>query len=437
MILGKGREEVPLVGCRVLLDVRPLQDPEHAPVTAEYLRRLLGAYAATPLAGETIVPFLQGGLDDPTDSIPGLSIAKRRWLPATRIFRSGSLTLDPFFMRGAVIGTRRGVREGGGVGIVAHAVGGAVPIGPALAVVASLLDLAPWELPDQYQRSPAARFGQRLRGQLLRDAQAVLVASPSVARAAARLLHLRADRIHVVPLAGADALAPLPPAGTFEGEDARERLRAERERYGVGERYFVYAGRFDARQDLATMLEALARMGAAGRPARLAKVHAWPPRILVVNVSPDDRASLAREAAAAGVGDCFAYAPGVSRENAALLTSGARAAIHPVLADATALTALDALATGTPVVAGAVGALGDMVGTAGLLVEPRDPDRLAIALRAAWAEDHVHGAIAEAAAAAGAPGRRTWADVARETRAVYVVVAGRRENLAAAAKQQG
>jgi glycosyltransferase involved in cell wall biosynthesis len=69
----------------------------------------------------------------------------------------------------------------------------------------------------------------------------------------------------------------------------------------------------------------------------------------------------------------------------------------------------------------------EAVGSAGLLVPPRDPDRLAAALRAAWAEERVHRAIAEAAAARAAPGRRTWADVARGTREAYAAAARRLE----------
>ncbi len=426
MRLGEGRAAPPPpAGVRILLDARPLQDPERAPVTAEYLRRLLGAYAAAPLAGEFIVALLQLGGDDPTESIPGLVLHGRRWIPATRLFRSGALTLDPFFLRGAAIGAGRGARAAGAAGMIAHAVGGALPIGPGLPVVATLLDLASWELPEQYRRTPAARFGQRLRAQLLRDAEAVLVASPAVARAAAQLLHLRPSRIRTVPLAAADELGPLPLAGTPEGDEARAALREERDRLGLGERYFVFPGRHDARQDLGTLLEALARLAAAGRPRGLAPAVEWPPRILVMNASPDDRAALAREAAAVGVGECLSYAPGVASDRATLLLAGAHASVHPVLADATALRALDALAVGTPVVASAVGALRDTVGTAGLLVEPRDPDRLAIALRAAWAEERVHAAIAAAAAEHARGGRRTWADVAAETRAVYAVAVDR------------
>jgi glycosyltransferase involved in cell wall biosynthesis len=90
-----------------------------------------------------------------------------------------------------------------------------------------------------------------------------------------------------------------------------------------------------------------------------------------------------------------------------------------VLSDAAGLAAIEAIACGTPVVASAVGALPEAVGAAGLLVEPREPDRLAIALRTIWLDDRVHGRIAEAARTRARSERRTSGDVARETRAVY------------------
>ena len=308
-------------------------------------------------------------------------------------------------------------------GAVAHAVAGALPIGPGLPVVATLLDLAPWELPEQYQRSPAARFGQRLRAQLLREADAVIVGSAAVARAATRLLRIRPGRLHVVPLAGGDAFAPFSMAGTEVGDAQRAALDAERDRYGVPARYLVYTGRHDARHDLGTLLDALARLAAAGRPPRLAKAVPWPPRILLVDTTPDDRAAAARAAAASGVGDLLHYAPALPVEHVARLVAGARAVVHPVVSEAAALPVLDALAAGTPVVASAVGALPEVVGPAGLLVEPRDADRLAHALRAAWADDRVHRGIAGAAAARAGSDRRRWADVARETRTIYAAVA--------------
>jgi D-inositol-3-phosphate glycosyltransferase len=199
--------------------------------------------------------------------------------------------------------------------------------------------------------------------------------------------------------------------------------RAERERLGLPERYLVYSGRYDARQDLATLLRALDVLGRAGRPAELAEAVPWPPRVLLVGATPDDRAALARAAARVDVGECLAYAPRLADERLAALVRGARAAILPSVSDAMGLSAIEALACGTPVVASAVGALPEVVGAAGILVEPRDVERLASALATAWADDRVHERLKVAAVDRAESGDRTWADVARETRAIYAAVA--------------
>jgi glycosyltransferase involved in cell wall biosynthesis len=93
-----------------------------------------------------------------------------------------------------------------------------------------------------------------------------------------------------------------------------------------------------------------------------------------------------------------------------------------MVAESTGLAALDALAAGVPVVASAVGALPDIVGTAGILVEPRDRERLAAALTAAWGDDPVRIGIAQAAMERATGPGRTWADVAADVRGIYAEV---------------
>jgi glycosyltransferase involved in cell wall biosynthesis len=407
-------------GLRVVMDARPIQEPERAPLTAAYLDGLLGAYDADPLPGESFAFLLRSDLDDPTGAYGHLDVVGRRLLPPTHLLRSGALTIDPFLLRGASLGAAWHAERGGAAGAVYHTAGaGPLPIASGLPIVATLLDLAPWELPEVFARSVASRFGQRLRAQLLREAAAVIVASPSVATAARRVLRIRPDRLRVV------ALAPRPAFTLAVGRDGPKPdtdATPERERLGLPERYFVYSGRYDARQDLGTLLRALVAMAEAGRPTELADDVAWPPRILLLGASPEDRAALARAAARQGIGGSLSYAPQLPPAAVAGLVRGARAALLPVVSDAAGLAASEALACGTPVVASAVGALSDLVGSAGILVEPRDPERLAVALRAAWADDRVHDRIAANARERATWQRRTWADVARETRAIYAEV---------------
>ena len=192
----------------------------------------------------------------PTEALPGP--AGRRPAAGCRrpgCLRSGALTADPLLLRGASVGAGWRAERGGAAGSVYHAAGGGLPILSGIPVVAALLDLAPWSMPEAYQRGTAARFGQRLRARILRDAAAVLVPGRAAATEARRLLRVRRDRIRVVP---ARAAARVPARGA-----GRRAWRSGRGS-GLGARYAVYTGRYDARQDLPTPARGA---GAGSRPS--------------------------------------------------------------------------------------------------------------------------------------------------------------------------
>jgi glycosyltransferase involved in cell wall biosynthesis len=415
--LGARRPAPVIPGVRVVLDARPLQAPDRAPLAAAYLEGLLGAYDAEPLAGESFVFFLRSDLPDPTRRFTHLAVVGRRLLPPTRVLRAAAMTIDPFLLRGASLGVAWRADRSGAAGAVYHVVGGGpLPIAPDLPLVATLLDLAPWEMPDVFQDSVAGRFGHRLRAQLIREAAAVVVGTEAVGLAARRLLHLKRERLRVVRVAPRPAFAVRP---TRRQEHATSELR---ERLGLGPRYLVLTGRFDARLDHGTLLEALTLLGDRPRPADLPADVAWPPQVLLTGASPDDRASIARAAARRSIGDSLAYAPALGPEDTAGLVREARAAVLPVFADAVGLPVIEALAVGTPVVATAVGALPELVGGAGLLVPPRDPERLATALTTVWTDGPVRDGLAEAARHGPRGRRRSWPQVAAEMRAIYAAV---------------
>jgi glycosyltransferase involved in cell wall biosynthesis len=420
--LGSAPPPAPPPGVRVVLDARPVQDPERSPVAAAYLEALLGAFDADPLDGESFALLLRSDLDDPTEAFGRLSVIGRRLLPPTGLLRSAAQTIDPFVLRGASFGAAWRAERGGARGAVYHAVGaGSLPIAPDLPVVVTLLDLAPWELPGTFGGGAVARFGRRLRTQQLRDAAAVIVGTASVAALARRRLRLRPERVHVVPIAprrgildARDDRLPREPDGVAGVDDAA--------RLGLGERYLVYPARFDARQDVDTVLRALATLAVGPRPGGLATTVPWPPRVLLVGASPDDRSAIARAAAQRGVGASLVYAPVLPLERLGRLVRGARATLVPALSDAVGLAAIESIALGVPVVASAVGALPDVVGAAGLLVPPRDVDRLAVALRTIWADDPIHDRVRATAVERSRWEGPTWTDVADATRRVYAQV---------------
>ena len=403
--LALGRADDPAAerpdrGVRVVLDARPLQDPDHAPVTAAYLAGLLGALDAEPLPGETFVFLLAAELPDPTDRYRHLEVVGRRLLPPVRLLGAARPAVDPFVVRGAVTGAGWRPERTGSSGSVHHTTGAALPVASEIPVVATLLDLAPWELPALRRRRGPAGFGRRLRARLVREAAAVIVGTEAIGRRARRLLHLEPDRVHVIPLAPTVARA---------GGSGAARL-------GLAGSYVAIATRFDARHDTVSVIAALAELEGldAGRGAG--------PFAVVVGATPDDRAAIARLAEAHGVSDALAYAPTLPPERHAALLAGARAVVVPALADAAGLAAIDALALGIPVVASSVGALPELVGPAGILVPPGNPVRLATALGTVLGDAAAVEPMRAAAAERGAA-LPTWSEVAWATRGVWSRVA--------------
>jgi glycosyltransferase involved in cell wall biosynthesis len=398
--------EPPTRGVRVVVDARPLQEPERSPLTAAYLDGLLRAFAAAPLDGESFVMVTRQLRDDPTDDLAaaGLPVAGRRRIPpTTRALRSAGLTLDSFLLRGAELGVAPSEHPA-----VFHTAGGAVPLASRLPVVATLLDLAPWELPETYAATAAARFGHRLRARVLHDAARVIVCSRAVAEEARRRLHIPLERIAVIPLAVDDE---------FRAAGANDQgAGAVRTLLDLPAEYFAFTGRYDARKDVRTMFQALAQIRDGGKPV---------PTVIfaVETANAADADLIERSAERFGLaGDVRAVIVDGPDDRAAFV-AGARAFVYPALTDATALPVLEALAVGVPVICSRTGALPEAVTSAGIVVAPRDPGRLAAALETMWSG----GALAEqlrVRAQKRARGKtRTWADVARETRAVYAAAA--------------
>jgi D-inositol-3-phosphate glycosyltransferase len=285
--------------------------------------------------------------------------------------------------------------------------------------VVTLLDLAPWQLPSRFGTTSVARFSHRLHAGLVRDAARVMVASPEVANAARSLLHVRRDRLVVVPLAPRDAFH----AAGDDRSRATDAARPDLARLGLPDRYLVYPGRFDVRHDVTTLLRALADLAATPRPAALNPVVPWPPPVLITGASPEDRAAIAQAATAHGVGRLLVYAPQLEAVRLAPLVAAARAVLLPMVTEGTGLAAMEAVAAGTPVVASAVGPLSPIVGGAGILVESGDAEGLSRALTAVWSNDPLHRRLRAEARARAARPRRTWADVAADTRRLYADVA--------------
>ncbi|HET6816912.1 MAG TPA: glycosyltransferase family 4 protein [Mycobacteriales bacterium] len=146
---------------------------------------------------------------------------------------------------------------------------------------------------------------------------------------------------------------------------------------------------------------------------------------LVVVGRPKADGPVARAVDELGLSDAVRFVTGLSDPALAELFGSAEAAVVPSLYEGFSIPAVEAMACGTPLVASRGGALPEVVGDCGVLVEPGNPSDLADALGALLDDEPRRRAL-------GAAGRRrvedrfTWRATAAATAEVYADVVARR-----------
>ncbi|MDQ4019326.1 MAG: glycosyltransferase family 4 protein [Actinomycetota bacterium] len=174
----------------------------------------------------------------------------------------------------------------------------------------------------------------------------------------------------------------------------------EGDRYD-GQRYVLFVGALHARKDPLAAVEAL---GLVGKDLRL----------LIAGPDKGDAADVRRTARRLGIEDRVELLGHVPKAELAALYRGAACLVFPSRYEGFGLPALEAMASGTPVVATTAGALPETVGDAAILVEPGSAAALASGIERALAErDRLIPAGHERAR------QYSWADTARRTLAVY------------------
>ena len=169
-----------------------------------------------------------------------------------------------------------------------------------------------------------------------------------------------------------------------------------------GKPYALVVGSLEPRKDPLTAVEGFALLGSD--------------ELRLVFAGPDRGDGVAARAAAErrGLAGRVEFKGHVSGEELAALYRGAACLVFPSRDEGFGLPLLEAMASGTPVVATRAGALPEIAGEAAILVEPGNPVELAGGIERALADR-------ERLVAAGLDRARqfSWADTAERTLAVY------------------
>jgi glycosyltransferase involved in cell wall biosynthesis len=223
-------------------------------------------------------------------------------------------------------------------------------------------DLTVLHCPQHHPEGHRRHWGHYI-DQVRRHADAVLTFSEHTRADVAATLGIPRERIRAVPLAADSRFRPVAD---------REALGEYSRRWGLEPgNYILSVGTLEPRKNHGLILEAYARLRSRGllpRGCRLvfAGSRGWLYEPILARI---ERLGLRDDVVLLGHADPLEC-----------LYSGAIMMVYPSLMEGFGLPPLEAMACGTPVITSGVTSLPEVVGEAGIMVDPHDPDGLAEAM---------------------------------------------------------
>jgi len=272
-------------------------------------------------------------------------------------------------------------------------------------VVATIHDLSFEHLPATFKRRSWMQLRLTVR-RTAREAAHLIVPSEHTRRDICETYGIAPARVTVVPLAVASHFAPV---------TDKEEIEHVRRVYGIEGDYILAVGSIQPRKNLTRLIEAYADL-------RRQRPHDKLPQLVLVG----KRAWLYEETlsavAACGIAAHTVFTGYVPESDLPALYTGALCFVYPSYFEGFGLPPLEAMSCGTPVITGDRTSLPEVVGDAGLLVDPFDTCALAQALACLLDDEALRAAMRERGLRRAA--QFNWRDNARQTLKVYEQVTG-------------
>lgn len=278
-----------------------------------------------------------------------------------------------------------------------HALGFVSPLAWRGRTVVTVYDLSFLRFPEVYNRANRLYLGT-FTPPSLRRADRVITISEDARRDVIELCGVAPERVTPILLAADDRFRPAPPAA----------VKAFRARNGLPERFVLYQGTLQPRKNVDTLVRAYALLRSQGNDDHrlvLAGPRGWQYEPIF---------ELIRQL---GLEGSVTFPGFVPDDELPLWYSSATVFAFPSRYEGFGLPLLEAMACGTPVVSSNASSLPEVVGDAGLLVDPTDVEGLCSALRRLLEDDALRSSLSAAGQARAQA--FSWRRMASETVRVY------------------
>lgn len=284
------------------------------------------------------------------------------------------------------------------------------PVMAGCPVVVTVHDVIPYVMPE-YRVSRAMQVNIAVAKQSIRFAKAIITPSQHAANDVIRVLGVPRDKVWITYEAADASYAPL--------RNDQKADRAVLDRHSITGKYIFNVGGLDVRKNVPALVRAFAEICMDGDPDLqlvIAGAEHSSNSVIYPPLTP-----LIKEF---GLERRVILTGRVSEDDKIALMQRAEIYVTPSLYEGFGLTVLEAMACGVPVIAANRTSLPEVVGDAGMLVEPRVPE-LTSAIRILLASSDLRSKLS-------AHGRErsssfSWSTTARETVAVYRRALGKSE----------
>ena len=227
-------------------------------------------------------------------------------------------------------------------------------------VVVSIHDLSFEHLPETFKRRSRTQLRLTVR-RSARKATQILALSEHARADIISTYGIAPDIVTAIPIAAADRFGPV--------ADERD-LQRVRHTYGIAGDYILSVGSIQPRKNLGRLVAAYARL-------RRTNGNLILPKLVIVGKRAWLYEETLRAIRESGVSDSVILTGYVPEADLPALYSGALCFVYPSYFEGFGLPPLEAMKCGAPVLAGNRTSLSEVVGDAGLLVDPLDTDAIA------------------------------------------------------------
>ncbi|MBN1311091.1 MAG: glycosyltransferase family 4 protein [Anaerolineae bacterium] len=271
------------------------------------------------------------------------------------------------------------------------------PLGGGYRKVITIHDLAFLLYPDILTADSRRYYNQQIQA-AARSADHIIAVSEATRRDVLEMLNVPTEKVTVIPEAAGARYEPAP---------AVEILRVKTA-YNLPEKYILFLGTYEPRKNLGGLLRAYDYLRAELRDA---------PDLVIAGARGWLYEKAFRLVEELGLGSHVIWLDNLVDVDMPGLYSGAQILCLPSFYEGFGLPVLEAMACGTPVVSSDRGSLPEVVGEAGLMVNPDDPANIAAGLHRVLTDAD----LAKQLRRRGLEQARlfTWQETARQTLAVY------------------